>query len=110
MPFPDATSLANRFLYGLSLSSSEDEWISLALFAIVALPRVALRQVRSTITIVKAIDGAALIARCGRIGIRLASLRRYENYLDDFKSIRGLITSSSWLSCMEMEHEAMNSS
>ena len=59
MPFANATRLANRLLYRLSFSGSEDEWITLALFAIVTFPRVAFRQIGFTVMVVKAIDGTA---------------------------------------------------
>ena len=51
-----------RVICGYLAHGSEDEWIDLALFAIVTFPRVALRQIRTTVTVVKAIDGAAVVA------------------------------------------------
>ena len=62
MPLSDCTRLANRLFHRLSLGDSKDEWIALSLFAVVTFPRFALRQIRITVTVVKAIDGTAVVA------------------------------------------------
>ena len=62
VPLSDCTGLANRLSHRLSLCGSKDEWIGLALFAVVTFPRFALRQIRITVTVVKAINGAAVVS------------------------------------------------
>ena len=54
--------LANCRFNRASFSCSEDEWISFKLFTIVVLPSFIPRQKGIAIAVVKAIDGAALVA------------------------------------------------
>ena len=62
VPPSKITGLPNCFVNRAPLSGFENQWMCFELFTIVALPRVAWRQIGRAITIMKPIDGAPFVA------------------------------------------------